>query len=146
MSPSGRSIACQRFQADFALQTFATALPSRRARAAPEPASRVVELIPVRLEGYELSQNSAAAPRGPAPGGGPARSAGAYVTSKDRVVQQTIMLSGRSCHRDAVGAGATELVRIPLEPEEREQPERDGESRQHRQIRAHARTADPRIY
>ena len=40
----------------------------------------------------------------------------------------------------------TELVRIPLEPEEREQPERDGKPREDRQIRPHARTADPRIY
>ena len=40
----------------------------------------------------------------------------------------------------------TELVRIPLEPEEREQPERDGKTGEDRQIRAHGAPADPRIY
>ena len=44
------------------------------------------------------------------------------------------------------GVAVTELVRIPLEPEERQEPERDRETREHRQIRPHARTADPRIY
>ena len=38
-----------------------------------------------------------------------------------------------------------ELVRIPLKPEEREQPERDGKTSQNGQVRAHARTADPRV-
>ena len=85
----------------------------------------MVELIPVRLEGLELSQNSAAPPNGPAPGGGPART----IYNKNDYASRT-----------------KELVRIPLQPEERQEPERDGEPRQHRQIRPHARTADPRVY
>ena len=40
----------------------------------------------------------------------------------------------------------TELVRIPLQPEEREQPERDGKPREDRQIRPDGAPADPRIY
>ena len=58
-------------------------------------------------------------------------------------LQITIMLVDEG--RDE-GVAVTELVRIPLEPEERQEPERDRETREHRQIRPHARTADPRIY
>ena len=73
-----------------------------------------------------MSQDCAAAPRGPAPAGGPARTITVRRTLPIlEISTTTIMLVGR-CRGEE--QAATELVRIPLQPEERQEPERDGKT------------------
>ena len=121
-----------RWRADWAasqpLRNTSNGREAERAASALVAGARVGKSLPVRLEGSGLSQNSVAPPRGPGPGDRPARPKG--TSSLLGEAAQPGLRNSSSNYYTAMTLQTRLLclVRIPLEPEEGQEPERDGKT------------------